>query len=63
MRVGIECTGGQPARIALLLDGERAAETTHDEGLASFQVATLAVTAGPDAATVILDDLAVNRLD
>jgi hypothetical protein len=63
VRVGIECTGGQPATIALLVDGERAAETRHDAGLPSFQIASLAVTAGTDAATVIFDDVEVRRLD
>jgi hypothetical protein len=63
VRLGIECTGGQPATLALLIDGDRAAETRHDAGLPSFQIASLAVTAGTDAATVIFDDVEVRRLD
>jgi hypothetical protein len=63
VHVGIECRGGQPATIALLVDGDRAAETRHDAGLTSFQLAALAVTAGTDRATAIFDDVDVRRLD
>jgi hypothetical protein len=63
VRLGIECTGGQPATIALLVDGERAAETRHESGLTSFQLAALAVTAGTDRATATFDDVEARRLD
>ena len=41
MRLGLTCDGGAPTTIALTVDGRTIAETTHDQGLGTFQLAAL----------------------
>ena len=61
--IALECERGPPALLRLTVNGRRVGEARHNEGLGTFQLASLIVTAGPEATTGRFDDFVASSFD